>query len=487
MTVPKNRVRPANDLAVRSDGKWVLYWMTAFRRAHWNFALQQARDWAKRLNKPLVVLEPLRIHYRWASDRMHRFVIEGMQENQQDFSQTVAHYYPYVEPRAGVGSGLLETLAKDACLVVTDDYPCFFYPQMIAAVRRTLPARLELVDSNGLMPLSVWDRTFTVAHSYRRAMQKALPDLLDESPQANPLDARSTHGIPALSELPRSITQRWPAAQLDDLLADGGLAQMEIDHSVLPAPQRGGPQTARARLKHFVRDLLAKYDEDRNHPDRDASSHLSAYLHFGHISAHEVFWSLMHACHWHPGRLSKPNGSIEGFWNVGPAAEAFLDQLCTWREIGFNMCWREPKYDRYESLPPWALETLDEHARDPRPHLYDMQQLEHSRTADRLWNAAQRELVERGRIHNYLRMLWGKRILEWTPTPEQALETMIELNNKYALDGRDPNSYSGIFWVLGRYDRAWGPERPIFGKIRYMSSDNTQRKVQVKQYLENYG
>jgi deoxyribodipyrimidine photo-lyase len=150
------------------------------------------------------------------------------------------------------------------------------------------------------------------------------------------------------------------------------------------------------------------------------------------------------------------------------------------------MCSLRSDYDQYDSLPAWAKQTLAEHADDPRPWVYSLEQLQRSQTHDRLWNAAQRQLAREGRMHNYLRMLWGKKILEWSPSPRAALDSMIELNNKYALDGRNPNSYSGIFWVLGRYDRAWGPERPIFGKIRYMSSDNTARKFSVKRYLENY-
>jgi deoxyribodipyrimidine photo-lyase len=163
-----------------------------------------------------------------------------------------------------------------------------------------------------------------------------------------------------------------------------------------------------------------------------------------------------------------------------------LDELITWRELGFNLAWQRTDYDRYESLPDWAQSTLAKHARDRRPKLYDLAQFERAETHDPLWNAAQRQLVCEGRIHHYLRMLWGKKILEWSATPQDALAVMIELNNKYALDGRDPNSYSGVFWVLGRYDRAWGPERPIFGKIRYMSSENTTRKLHVAGYLAKY-
>jgi deoxyribodipyrimidine photo-lyase len=161
-----------------------------------------------------------------------------------------------------------------------------------------------------------------------------------------------------------------------------------------------------------------------------------------------------------------------------------LDQLITWREVGFNMCARRKDYDRYAALPDWARQTLADHAADRREYVYTLAELENAQTHDPLWNAAQRELVVHGRMHNYLRMLWGKKILEWSATPQKAAAAMIHLNNKYALDGQDPNSYSGIFWTLGRYDRPWGPERPVFGKIRYMSSANTARKVRVKKYLE---
>jgi deoxyribodipyrimidine photo-lyase len=226
---------------------------------------------------------------------------------------------------------------------------------------------------------------------------------------------------------------------------------------------------------------------NRNHPDFESTSQLSPYLHFGHISSHEIFDQIIGKENWTMDRLFiKPTGGKAGWWGMSESAEAFLDQIITWRELGFNMCHLRKDYDQYESLPEWALKTLSDHIQDTRPYLYSLDQFEHSRTHDPLWNAAQRELVNTGRMHNYLRMLWGKKILEWSPKPKTALDIMIELNNKYALDGRDPNSYSGIFWILGRYDRAWGPERSIFGKIRYMSSDNTARKVKVKNYLEKY-
>ncbi len=485
-SLPSLRLRIANAVPLRADGEWVVYWMTAFRRTRYNFALQYARDVAKQLKKPLIVLEALRVRYRWACDRFHRFIIEGMVDNRAALANSNVCYYPYVEPRPGVGSGLLEALAKRACTVISDDFPCFFHPRMIQVMSRTLPSRLELVDANCLMPLAATDRTFTVAHSYRRFMQKELPKHLDTMPEEQPINGRRARAMARLEQLPSEISERWPIAKLDELVLDGGLQSIPIDHSIAPTALVGGPRSAGKILDRFLARRLADYDESRNEPDLHGSSELSPYLHFGHISPQEIFLRLVDQLQWHPGKLQKPNGKVNGFWGVSPSAEAFLDQLCTWREIGFNMCWREPNFDRFESLPTWAQQSLAEHALDWRPYTYTLQQLEAANTDDPIWNAAQRQLVREGRIHNYLRMLWGKKILQWSPTPQDALHNMVELNNKYALDGRDPNSYSGIFWVLGRYDRAWGPERPIFGKIRYMTSENTAKKHALRQYLERF-
>ncbi|MFG0262936.1 MAG: deoxyribodipyrimidine photolyase, partial [Novipirellula sp. JB048] len=262
-----------------------------------------------------------------------------------------------------------------------------------------------------------------------------------------------------------------------------------IDHRVPPSESvRGGSKAARLRLNRFLNKKLARYNQDRNHPDAQATTGLSPYLHFGQISAHEIVDKLLAHEAWTPDQLGDVNGKNHGFWNTSASAEALLDQLLTWRELSFNRTFREPdRYDRFETLPQWALKTLDKHRADERRELYTLEQFEAAATGDPLWNAAQRELLRDGVMQNYMRMLWGKKILHWSPTPERALHIMIELNNKYALDGRDPNSYSGIFWTLGRFDRAWGPERPIFGSVRYMSSDSARRKLRLDRYLERFG
>ena len=459
--------------------------MTTARRTTWNFALDRAIERAHALGRPLVVLEALRCGHRWASDRFHAFVIDGMVDNARACARAAVEYVPYIEPQPGAGRGLLEALARDACVVVGDEYPAFFLPSMLRRAAERLPVRFEVVDSIGLLPLRAADRAFPTAHSFRRFLQKELRGHLDAFPEAEPLKTRE---LPTLDALPSNVVARWPRADLEACGSTASfLGPLPIDHAVGTLAARGGARAADAVLAEFLDERLARYVEDRNRPQEAATSGLSEYLHFGHIGVHAVFHALSRREGWAPDELgARTDGSREGWWGVGPAAEAFLDQVVTWREVGHNFCAHREDYDQYTSLPDWALKTLSEHEPDEREHVYDLERLELADTHDELWNAAQTQLRTEGVMHNYLRMLWGKKILEWSPTPRDALGVMIELNNKYALDGRDPNSYAGIFWVLGRYDRAWGPERPIFGKVRYMSSENTARKVRVREYIKRY-
>jgi len=483
--VPALRLTAANRQAVRPDGEVVLYWMTAARRVRFSFALQRAARWARSLGRPLVVLEALRCDYPWASDRLHAFVIAGMADNAALLNGREVAYYPYVEAEPGAGKGLLEALAARACVVVTDEFPGFFLPRMVAAAAARLPVLVEQVDGNGVLPLRATERVFTTAFSFRRFLQGELPRHLDEAPAEDPLAGPP---LPLPRPLPGEILRRWPPAE-PALLAGARalLARLPIDHAIGPAAQRGGSVAGEAALAGFVAARLAGYAERRNQPALDATSGLSPYLHFGHVSAHQVLRAVAAAEGWSSERLTaRPTGRRAGWWGTSEPAEAFLDQLVTWRELGFNMSSKRDDSERYESLPAWARATLERHRTDPRPYVYTAEQLAAAATHDRLWNAAQTQLVREGRMHNYLRMLWGKKILEWSPSPEQALAAMIELNNAYAVDGRDPNSTSGIFWILGRYDRPWGPERAIFGTVRYMSSENTARKLDVRPYLRTY-
>lgn len=480
------RIREINQAEVCDDGKYILYWMIANRRTDWNFSLQRAAWWAERLKRPLVIFEALRVGYEWASDRLHTFVLQGMRDNRAAMSDAPVIYYPYVEPKKDAAKGLLKSLADDACVVVTDDFPCFFLPRMIEAVGKKLKVKLEAIDGNGLLPMRAADRDFPRAHSFRRFLQKELPKHLENAPKANPLSGKS---FPAAdNKLIADIQKKWPAIDADTLEDPSKfIAELPIDHEVPAVETMGGAKAARKQMKWFLQEGLKRYAEQRNDVESECVSQLSPYLHFGHLSVHEVFHELTQQEKWEPSQLSeKVTGSRDGWWNMSDGAESFLDEIITWRELGYNMCHLRDDYDQYRSLPDWARQTLEEHKEDEREHVYTLEEFEHAKTHDPLWNAAQRQLVRDGRIHNYLRMLWGKKILHWTNTPQYAAKVMIHLNNKYALDGRNPNSYSGIFWCLGRYDRAWGPEREIFGKIRYMTSDSAMRKLSLKGYIKEY-
>lgn len=483
--VPALRLRTRNRAPVRPDGDYVLYWMIANRRPQFNFALEQAVGEAQRLGKGLLILEALRADYPWASDRLHAFVIQGMAANAAAFARTGAHYLPYLEPRPGAGRGLVEALAARACLVVTDRFPAFFLPRMVAAAAERLAVRVEEVDACGLLPLAAAAHAYPTAHSFRRFLQQTLPGHLEDLPSPDPLAGAL---LPPVA-VPPDVAARWPAARPGELAAGlASLAALPIDHTVAPSPTRGGWSAARQALADFLDRKLHRYATERNDPDADATSGLSPYLHFGHLSVHEVLVELGRREGWTPGHLVAGGaGTRTGWWRMSEPAEAFLDELVTWRELGYNFAATRDDLESYESLPTWARQSLDRHAADPRPHCYDLGAFRAAATHDPVWNAAQRQLVREGRLHNYLRMLWGKKILEWSRSPREALAIMLELNNRLALDGRDPNSATGILWCLGRYDRPWGPERPVFGTVRYMSSQATLRKVRMREYLERYG
>jgi deoxyribodipyrimidine photo-lyase len=481
------RVTAANTRPIQTRGRHVLYWMIAARRTTWSFALDHALARAVELGRPLIVLEALRVGYRWASDRFHAFVAHGMADNARAFAAAGITYLPYVEPAPGHGAGLLAALAQHACVVVTDEQPGFFLPRMVAAAAAQLDTRVELVDGNGVLPLRLHGKAFATAASFRRHVQRVSPPQLAMMPSPRPL-ARVARVVRD-ADLPRGVARRWPAAASALLAgAPSALAALPIDHAVGAVAYRGGAAAGGGVVDAFVRDKLARYADDRSQPDAEAASGLSPYLHFGHVSAHEVVSRVLAADDWDLARVvgARVTGRREGWWGVGRDAEAFLDELVVWRELGYGFCFHRRDHARWSALPAWARATLTEHARDRRAETYTRRALDRAATGDPVWNAAQRELVATGRIHNYLRMLWGKKILEWSPTPRAALATMIELNNKYAVDGRDPNSYSGILWTLGLFDRPWGPVRPVFGTIRYMSSTATVRKLDMRGYLARW-
>ncbi|MEN6306502.1 MAG: deoxyribodipyrimidine photolyase, partial [Anaerohalosphaeraceae bacterium] len=250
---------------------------------------------------------------------------------------------------------------------------------------------------------------------------------------------------------------------LDDI--ESIVRKLKIDRSV-PASKVffGGPVEASNRLKAFIAQKLDSYGERRNDPSLDIQSHLSPYLHFGQISPLEI--------------------ALAVAGTNSPGKDAFLEELIVRRELAFNYVWYNRRYDEYGALPSWAINTLNVHAKDKREYVYTLEQFESGKTHDPAWNAAQMEMVLTGKMHNYMRMYWGKKILEWTRTPRQAFEWAVYLNNKYQLDGRDPNSFAGVAWCFGKHDRPWG-ERAVFGKVRYMNYAGLKRKFDPQKYIGN--
>ena len=483
--VPNNRITVLKDIEPSDEKDFVLYWMINFRRTSYNFALQRAVEWANKLSKPLLIFEPLILDYPMSSVRFHKFTLEGMKDVDENIENTNAYYYPFVEEESNQSNELLTKLAEKAAVVVTDDYPTYFVPQMTAKAKGIVNTRYELVDANGIAPIRIAEKEYVRAHDFRRYLHKNLLDFLVDVPERNPLDELITKfDSKSMSE----YEKKWKKIDFKNFNQEEFLENLNIDKSVKGSSIIGGYKKAKERLDYFIENGYKNYAKLRSHPSEDASSKLSPYLHAGQISPYEIFISICEAESWSFESVNLAFvGRRQGWWGGSENLESFFDELITWRELGYHTCVTRANYDQYSSLPKWAITTLEEHANDPREHVYSLPELLNSETHDEIWNAAQNQLREEGIIHNYLRMLWGKKILEWSPTPQIALSYLIDLNDRFALDGRDPNSYSGVFWTLGRYDRAWGPERKIYGKIRYMTSENTAKKFKLGGYLEKYG
>ena len=478
--VPLTRVTTLNDGNSKSiaDSDYVVYWMIAFKRVGYNFALQRAVEWANKLSQPLLILEPLILDYPMSSIRFHKFILEGMKEVDEMIADTNAYYYPFVEQSTQESEGLLKEISKNASVVVTDDYPTYFVPQMIAKASGEIDTKYELVDSNGVVPIRLSEKEYVRAHDFRRYLHKNLEDFIIETPLENSLELLDKKFDP--SQL-KTVQKKWEPYNFKEQNIEDFLQNLDIDKTVEISSIHGGYSYALKQLNKFIDIGYQDYAKYSSNPSKEASSQLSPYLHYGQISTHEVFEKISNLESWSPETIDpKMQGRRQGWWGSTENFEGFMDELITWRELGYHTCVRRANYNQYSSLPEWAIKTLHEHSSDEREHIYSLDELTFSLTHDEIWNAAQNQLRTQGIIQNYLRMLWGKKILEWTPNPQIALSYMITLNDRFALDGRDPNSYSGVFWILGRYDRAWGPERSIYGKIRYMTSEKTKKKFKKK-------
>ncbi|MEQ8885758.1 MAG: hypothetical protein RIC57_14295 [Balneola sp.] len=474
-----------NNNEPNENGDYVLYWMQINRRFQYNYALEYAVGWANKLGKPLLIYEGLSIEYPWACDRFHAFIMQGMKENLEFTQSNDLNYFSFVEPEIGAGKGLFYRLAENACTVISDEYPVFIIKKHNERVADKIDVPYTTIDSNGIIPLGVTDKDPYSAYLFRKIMQKHFKEGFTNPPKKDPIDELENKDQ---IELPKDFLNDYPKA--DKMLEniEETISGLDIDHEVGVIDMTGTRQAALGKLGQFIGHSLLEYDEKRNHPDKKKTSGLSPWLHFGKISEFEIVKAaLEHQPEgWTLEDLTPNGGKNSGFFNGDENIESFLDEVITWREVGFHFAHHVDNYDEFESLPNWARTTMEEHKDDVREYVYTLEEFELSKTHDEIWNAAQTQLREEGIIHNYLRMLWGKKIIEWTPNHRTALEYMIELNNKYAIDGRDPNSYSGIFWCFGRFDRAW-QEREIFGKLRYMTSESTRKKVKLDQYLAKYG
>ncbi len=449
------RTAPLNDIRLQPEGDFVLYWMQSTQRLNENWALRAATLEADRLGKPLLVYQGLNPHYEFANDRTHAMILGNAVELAQR-AEALGHSYVFhLRRRTQDYNRVVDKLASRAVLVITDAFPTAGIDARSARVAERVPCRMLAVESHAVVPAATFQKEEYAARTIRPKIAR-LRDLSLEPVQ----------DVPPRKRLSARALRELDLDALDLTRVDVGaeIAQCEIDHAVdAIAATPPGLSAARERLHTFCDSALADYAERRNDPgDPDGSSRLSPYLHFGQIGAAEV------------ARTVQERGAPE-------QVEKFFDELLTWRELSLNFCVRNPAFGTLDGLPNWVRENMARHAKDARDFVYDLATFEAAATHHPLWNAAQRELVATGSIHNVMRMYWGKYIVLWSATFEEALRIMITLNNKYSLDGRDPSSYGGIQWCLGKFDRPW-QRRPVLGTIRYMSLDLAYKKFDARTY-----
>jgi deoxyribodipyrimidine photo-lyase len=442
VTEIQRRVQLLNSAPFRANGKYVLYWAQVNRRVASNHALACAVELANQAGLPVLFYEGLTFDYPYASDRLHTFILEGVPDTERQLQRLGIGYVFYLRRTPDDPNDILYRLAKDAAALVTDDYPVFLAPRYNSSVPPKLDVPYYAVDSSCIVPMSCFDKREYAAYTIRPKIKKLLPLYLKPAPPIR-VKRKFREKLPQLPRHPISV-----------------------DHNVRPSPLfHGGSVAAHQRLRRFLKHGLHRYANSSNQPSENATSGLSPYLHFGHISSLEIALAVQDYAHEH---------------KLLP--DEFLEELIVRRELAFNFARFTQHPDSLETLPDWARKTLRKHTSDKRDPIYSRDQVERAETHDPLWNAAQNELLATGKIHGYYRMYWGKKIIEWSPTPEEALSSAIYLNDRYALDGRDPNSYTNILWCFGLHDRPW-VERPIFGQVRYMSLDGMRRKTDVDAYI----
>jgi deoxyribodipyrimidine photo-lyase len=448
---PRVTVRRAGE--PDADARCVVYWMQRAQRGLDNPALDVAIEAANALGKPVVVFFGLHPRYPNANWRHYQFLAEGLQETRERCEARHAAFVLRPYP----AHDLLQFCAEvKPALVIGDENPL----REPEAWRRSAADKLRVpfwtVDADVIVPTKFFEKEEYAARTLRPKLNQRLSEFL--RPLANPW----AHVAWLADEKPQSYCA--PGSLLDPAAL---LAELPLNRSVAPVNSFvGGTSAGLRRLKKFIAERLERYDTDRNQPHVPGTSALSAYLHFGQLGPHTIALAVRKA-------------------NAPAAAkEAYLEELIVRRELAINYVARNPRYDTLAGCHEWARKTLDEHRRDERAFIYTPRQFEHAETHDALWNAAQTEMAKTGRMHGYLRMYWAKKILEWTASPEEAFEIAVQLNDRYELDGRDPNGYTGIAWAIGaKHDRPWAPARPVFGMVRYMAASGCARKFDVNAYI----
>jgi deoxyribodipyrimidine photo-lyase len=442
--VHQDRIKLLNNKRA-CGGKYVLYWMQAAQRAEYNHALEYAIERADTLKKPVVVLFGLTDKYPEANLRHYYFMLEGLRQTCQALK---AKGIQLVIRRKSPALAVTE-LASNAALVVVDAGHLRIQTEWRSAAARKIRCTLCRVETNLIVPVDQASvkEDFSAA-TFRPRISKKLALYL----------APIKHKKPKTD----SLGLKFDSFNIDNL--DNAASQLNIDRSVPKAKDfHGGTTEAKRRLRDFLKNKLDKFAKLRNDPNATCLSNMSPYLHFGQISPLYI--------------------ALEVAKTKKPGKDAYLEELIIRRELSHNFVYYNSRYDKFESLPPWAKRTLNFHRSDKRQYIYSLQQFESAKTHDPYWNAAQKEMLITGKMHAYMRMYWAKKILEWTRTPQRAFKIALYLNNKYELDGRDPNAFAGIAWCFGKHDRPW-PERPVFGKVRYMNQAGLKRKFNPEQYVK---
>ncbi len=451
-----------NEKRTQPEGEYVLYWMQSTHRLEENWALRMAIVEADRLNKPLVVHQGLDPTYEHANDRIHSFVLHNARELAARAEASGLHYQFALRRRRDDDRRVVDRLASRAALVVTDRYSTAGIAERTQRLGERVNCRVVAIESHGAIPSGAIEKEEYAARTIRPKLNKLLPLALELVEERAPKRVLPDSLAESLRDMSGESVLELAHADLN-----AEIARCEIDHDVPPVTLASGLRAARQRLADFCNDALSDYSARRSDPnDEEGTSRLSPYLHFGQISPAEVVRAA----------LASPHTA---------EAEKFIDELVTWRELSLNFCLRNPNYGTLDALPEWVHKAMAKHASDVREATYTLEQFERAETHDELWNAAQRELVLSGVMHNVVRMLWGKTLILWSAHYADALAWLVHLNNKYGLDGRDPSSYGGIQWCFGKFDRPFY-DRPVLGVIRPMSISRARAKWDADSYIRRW-